>query len=171
MQNPLTENTTMQNAIIERRILRFITLFQNYSFEEYFGIVNTNETYLKMNLFIQENEFIFTINFQKYYKCYDILELPIEISRLIASYNRDIITIKIKILLTDDYPFTRPVWVLDSVEGNINTQLNLTEYYEYIVENHNNMYELDWSPAISIDKDILEFVQKINHFDYVLDYN
>ena len=41
------------------------------------------------------------------------------------------------------------------------------DYYNYIIEIHNLK---KWSPIISIDKDFLEFFQKINYFDFILEY-
>ena len=35
----------------------------------------------------------------------------------------------------------------------------------------NNEHISDWSPSIQIEKDILEFIQKINHFEYIFGKN
>jgi hypothetical protein len=43
---------------------------------------------------------------------------------------------------------------------------NSKEYYEYIVEEHNNTIIRSWSPAITFDKDILYFASKLNYFDH-----
>ena len=118
-------------------------------------------------MFRNKEGITFIIYFSKPCKCYDILELPIEINRLIASYNINYITITIKIILGGNYPFTKPTWVLDNVEQSMMTTINCMEYFTYMVEKH-NIYNENWSPIIEIDKDILEFIQKINHFDYLI---
>jgi hypothetical protein len=91
------------------------------------------------------------------------------INDIIATYATDIINIKIKINHYDDYPFKFPVWNLTTLLYNIKYPLNLRDYYKYIIDNHNNRYKTDWSPAIGVEKDILEFISKINHFDYLID--
>ena len=156
-------------SITKRRIARFLNTFQNISLEKYFGIVNKNK--LVFNIFHHENEILLFIKFRAPYKCYDIVELPIDISRLIASYNEHFINIQIKISFPHDYPFTEPTWILLDVEDNIVSTINLFEYFTYMVDNHNNQYKRDfnWSPIIEVEKDVLEFIQKINHFDYILE--
>lgn len=161
----------------QRKIKRFLDNFQDDSLENYFGIVNNKNNKLTFHVFqneaatenATEKEIILTINVYAAYKCYDILELPIEISRLIASYNNYFINIKIKILFAKDYPFTQPTWILLDVQTNVISPLNLKEYFTYIVYNHNNQYKRYWSPAIDIEKDVLEFIQKINHFNYIFE--
>jgi hypothetical protein len=159
-------------SIVQRRIARFQNTFRDISLENYFGIIN-DKNKLVFNILHNEieEEIIFTIKFRADYKCYDIVELPIDISRLIASYNEYFINIQIKISFPQDYPFTEPTWILLEVEDNIVSRLNLFEYFTYMVDNHNNQYKRDfnWRPIIEIEKDVLEFIQKINHFDYILE--
>jgi hypothetical protein len=49
-------------------------------------------------------------------------------------------------------------------------KINLYEYYKYIVDSHNEIMKHSWSPAIKIDVDILYFILKINHFEYLFNY-
>lgn len=163
-------------TITQRRITRFLDKLQDSSIENYFGIINNKNNTLHFTFQNElenelENEIILTIHFKADYKCYDILELPIEISRLIASYNDYFINIKIKILFINNYPFIRPIWVLLDVQDNVCSSLNLMEYFTYIVNNHNSQYKRCWTPAIDVEKDVLEFIHKINHFDYILNNN
>jgi hypothetical protein len=97
------------------------------------------------------------------------MNLPKELSRIISEYLPTKITICIEILFPNNYPFIQPTYSLMNVEHNVpNLPINLKDYCEYIVDNHNAQYKHYWSPAIEIDKDILDFVRKINHFEYLV---
>jgi hypothetical protein len=96
--------------------------------------------------------------------------IPNEINEIIASYyNIDIIYLQIKIVLTPMYPFHPPEWLLLAVKNNFHHSMNLHEYYQYIVDNHNQQYTHYWSPASDIEKDVVDFIRKINHFDLLFD--
>ena len=159
----------MVNISTQTRYNTFLSHLNNSSIENYFGIINQPNKTLNFTIKREENEVYFTISFVKYYNI-DIKRLPKEINDIISTYASDSINIKLKILHYDDYPFKHPVWSLLDVFYNINLPINLIEYYNYIVKNHNDRYNMDWSPAICIEKDILEFIQKINHFDALIEY-
>jgi len=159
----------MPNKSAERRFNTFISHLNNSSIEDYFGIINQPNKILNFITKREENEVYFTISFVK--SCnIDIENFPKEINDIISSYASEFINIKLKILHFDDYPFKHPVWSLLDVSYNIKLPLNLKDYYNYIVKNHNDRHAFDWSPATDIEKDILEFIQKINHFDMLLEY-
>jgi len=99
----------------------------------------------------------------------NIESLPMDIICNISSYLNCYLTIKTKIVYPPDYPFVAPQWSLVCVQHNMVSRLNLKEYYEYLVETHNNQYQVDWSPSIHVDKDILDFIRRINHFDYLIE--
>lgn len=149
-------------SLVLQRIRRFMDIVVHSSLQYYFGISN-----IQIEVLENENEIFVTTHFNHKSPVYDIQQLPIEISRLIASYNETYIIIKTKIHFGNSYPFDRPIWTLLDVEHNVNGSISLKEYYQYIVDNHNQQYVRYWSPAITIDKDILEFVQKVNHFQYL----
>ena len=105
--------------------------------------------------------------------------LPPELNRLIQEYLIYEIEIKIKIKYSQSYPFSPPIWFLQGVKHNLATEACLLDYYSYKVNQHNHSYSAylinlgthsvdGWTPAITVEKDILSFVQKINHFDEVL---
>lgn len=96
---------------------------------------------------------------------YEFASLPIELSNIIAEYNTYFVNLEIKITFPDSYPFCPPIWSLQEAKYNVSIP---DDYYANIIENHNHHYEYDWSPAISIEKDILYFIQKINHFEYII---
>ena len=50
-----------------------------------------------------------------------------------------------------------------SVENHINHNVNMTEYFQEIINDHNCQYENSWSPAITIENDILIFITRIDN--------
>jgi hypothetical protein len=155
-------------GIIERRFQRF-EQENNSNLKEYFGIIDTPQRVLNINATHNNDGIIFTICFKEVNKMINIRCLPMDIICKISSYLNCYLTIKTKIVYPQDYPFEPPQWSLVCVKHNIESRMNLKEYYEYLVETHNNKYTIDWSPAIHIDIDILDFISKINHFDYLLE--
>ena len=98
-----------------------------------------------------------------------IKEPSIHKHNIIIQYG-DILKIKIDIDYPNDYPFTPPKWVLKySIFKEEFHSFYLSDYYQYIINTHNNQYDLYWSPVIMLEKDILIFVTRINHFEYILE--
>jgi hypothetical protein len=155
-------------GIIERRFQRF-EQENNSNLKEYFGIIDTPQRVLNINTTHNNDGIIFTICFKEVNKMINIRCLPMDIICKISSYLNCYLTIKTKIVYPQDYPFDPPQWSLVCVKHNIESRMNLKEYYEYLIETHNNKYTIDWSPAIHIDIDILDFISKINHFDYLIE--
>jgi hypothetical protein len=158
----------MSNEYLEKRLSRFITHMENSSMEKYFGIVCKPGTKLQISIQKEETTLILHIRFIKTYS-FDIMNLPSEINNIILSYTSEYIDISLDITYLGRYPFVQPIWYLSNVLTNIVEPLDLTEYYKYIVNNHNEGYKTGWSPAIDIEKDILYFITKINHFDYIIE--
>ena len=167
---------------IKRRVNDFTNIINLHgSLEKYFGITNENGIEFKTKTNIQtldgvndNNEFnqfeinldIIIINNNKIYKFNNI---PLEINSLIASYyTPNYIHIKIQIKSAEDYPFNPPIWKIIDVKHSL--KMNLYEYYTYIVYMHNKIMTHSWSPAIKPYVDILYFIAKINHFEYLFNY-
>jgi hypothetical protein len=112
-----------------------------------------------------------TLNIQYYKneKFYNFNNLPIEIIRQIQEYGDHFIDLEIDIYFPNQYPYRRPIWRLSNIKHNIKLEqpLSLKEYYNYIINNHNKKNKIYWSPATKIETDIVEFIQKINHFEYL----
>jgi hypothetical protein len=159
----------MPTNFTQHRYDTFVNNLNNNSIENYFGIINESDKKLNFTSKREENEVYFTVSFIKSYNI-DIKSFPKEINDIISSYASEFINISFKILHFDDYPFHPPEWSLSKILCNIKTPFNIKDYYNYIINNHNNTYKKDWSPAINIEKDILEFIQKINHFDMLIEY-
>ena len=171
----------VQNA----RITRFADLFSDITIEDYFGVKSIPNTHLKFNIIKYNNEILFIIKYIKKNTLYKF-DLPLELNSLIASYTDDYIIIKIRISYGKDYPFKPPIWSLFNVDTNIhNPVLDLKQYYKYLVDLQNDQYKLfivdnfvnnnymytnhnQWSPAITIDKELISFITRINHFEYII---
>jgi len=97
----------------------------------------------------------------------NIRELPPDINQLISEYLPSYITLELRMDYTPTYPFDIPLWSLISVDDRLASSLkNAKEYYRYIIHTHNTTYQQhNWSPATDIDKDILQFMVRINHFN------
>ena len=174
--NTMTMTMTM-NSYTTHRISKFLEQMNNISLEQFWNMLNSETENIVFDVRVEENILFFTIHFKKQfqqrrrerenYKFYPIAELPLDVNRFIASfYNEDNISINIEILFPNNYPFHPPVWKLVNVKSNMSVYLNLNDYYDNIINNHNQCYKRDWSPAIDIEKDLLYFIQKINHFSY-----
>lgn len=156
------------------RISKFQEIFKDTSIEKYFELdkySDKNKIYTKINLKIDENQHKIFLDFQLYKKnnFLNFIKLPDEINREIYNYyKREFIKINICIFYGNDYPFFPPLWNLLNVKHNLDISINLKQYYSDIINYHNNLNKKDWSPAIDLTQDMLDFIQKINHFEYML---
>lgn len=93
----------------------------------------------------------------------------ININRFSISYG-DVFILKCSIHYPPSYPLESPLWILDEciIKDDVSS-IDLKEYYNYIVLKHNLQYSRIWSPIIYLEIDILEFIQKINHFEYIFE--
>jgi len=157
------------------RFARFMERFKDITIEDYYEVLkynNKENIKCKINTELIENKNIisFEIHFFKdidYF--YNFLKLPDEINNEIYKfYKKEFIKIKMNIFYGNNYPFHPPIWSLENVNFNIDLHINLYDYYTNILNLHNLSYKKDWSPAIDIHHDILDIIQKLNHFEYML---
>ena len=97
----------------------------------------------------------------KHIRLYDTLiqlQLPIEIIKYIKQYVEIGLILYININYTYDHPFKAPKWNIEKIkQKNINT----LQIWKNMVHQHNVQYVYDWSPSITIEKDLLYFIEKI----------
>jgi len=155
--------------ILNKRYSHFTEKIQNNSIENYFGIKNDQGQKLKVELSrTEERKFVLHVKYIK--KCDTFnFNLPIEIINTISSYGNHYIDLTMEISFPTCYPFQGPTWRVIQIQHNIQHSLDLTKYYKYVTRNHNKQYNDYWSPAVDIEKDILDFIRKINHFDYLFE--
>jgi hypothetical protein len=102
----------------------------------------------------------------------NIANFPVEICDKIFAFSCYEIELRVQITFTDTYPFEAPIWGLVGVKHTIPKAnlpyptYKLSDYYQHAISMHNNIIRNpeNWSPAIDIEKDILDFLRKINHF-------
>ena len=138
------------------------------SIENYFGIHTDPDSTLHMKLFqTGVDTLLFRIEFQKPNTVH-LDELCQDVHTVIDAYLQTRIYAEFELAYPDSYPFKPPTWSLVLLRHTL--PLDLKEHYEYLVNNHNDQNNLDWSPAIRIEKDILEFLQTfMKHFHYLYD--
>lgn len=163
------QNQTKMDSRLKHRLNRLYSIMDVTPLEKYYGLeTNSNEkiTFSVLSVNTEEKEIILTISFTQTPSIYNFENLPLEVIRDITSYNYHFVHLKIKIKFPDGYPFIAPVWNLLEIRNKLNTHVNVKEYYEYIIENHNRQNSNNWTPITYIEKDILMFLLRINHFEY-----
>jgi hypothetical protein len=114
-----------------------------------------------------------TKNLVKYIRKIDI-GLPEDVNWIISTFIDEHYYIDLHIIITypELYPFRPPIWSLDACTTNLKTSKNITSYCLSNVKNHNYLYSdqytlydtLIWSPNISIEQDILNFMLMNKYF-------
>ena len=145
-----------------------------------------------------ENCALLTVKYSLKNPIENISTIPIELLRIVYSYaSHEYIQLTFMITFPVDYPFSPPTWSLEEEKNNLSfSALNHTTIYDYFqvfTSVHNEQYRREdinhteeelsimsdfhrkrsidyyyWSPAITIEKDILCFIKRINHFQYIL---
>jgi ubiquitin-protein ligase len=153
-------------SIIDRQYSYFNNVVEKHgSAAEYFGIDTLNINYSRTTTMSMQLD----IRFVKKGEPFNF-NLPIELIRLISSYSDHYVDISVKILFPKSYPFRPPVWLLKEVKHNIKHEsLDIKKYYKHIVHNHNTEYGRYWYPSMSIEKNILMFIERVNHFEYLFE--
>ena len=100
--------------------------------------------------------------------------LPEDVNWIISTFIDEHYYIDLHIIITypELYPFRPPIWSLDACTTNLKTSKNITSYCLSNVKNHNYLYSdqytlydtLIWSPNISIEQDILNFMLMNKYF-------
>jgi hypothetical protein len=150
------------------RFKRFEHAYQTQSLDKYFGLKHNYDVLTIVPKKIDVNKLALYIKVVKNYY-YDFKDLPSDISNLISDYLPEYLYICVEITYPSDYPFKPPIYTLLSTKYNlVHLPISIHSYYDTIVNNHNLQYNHEWSPAIDIEKDILYFICRINHFEYLL---
>lgn len=144
------------------RFQRFHREFEEVDLAKYFNLcpeVKTIHT-------IEENSIHLRIRYQKVFRVHR-LSLPIELVREVQSYLIHQIELFLRMNFTREYPFVAPSWTLLDVQGTLCKHFPkiLFRYYQDKTDQHNQYYNIHWTPAISISGDILDFIRRVNHFE------
>jgi len=138
----------------ERRITRLFDEFKqnlkSQSIADYFQIDHSKYDLKRLD----EHTFEFRIRHEVIPRCY-ALELPIELSMKITGYLYERTQIHYQIRIPNDYPFKPPKWVMQTITP--------PQLYKDALCVLNYRYEKDWSPAITMEKDILNMIECIEY--------
>ena len=152
---------------IRRRFTYFTNKFGNPgSFGNYFGI-SKNYT---INTFIPnfENRIInLTIIYCENQPIFYFPDLSTEISEYIHKFINRKIHVQIQIKFKNDYPFSPPVFKIVGLKNTVNYSINkeIYIYLKYKTKLYNEKLDKTWTPALLIEKTILDFFTTINNFD------
>jgi hypothetical protein len=161
-----------------KRLARFERDFKEIDLARYFQLkYDSNET-IEIEKTIQKTCVLLTIRYTNTTHC-PFFNIPTELNERISEYLIYKIEIHTKIEYSKNYPFSPPIWFIKEVIHNIKRDeygpFYLLDYYIDKINHHNNIYNLQllydehqWHPAISIEGDILIFLQRINHFDELI---
>jgi hypothetical protein len=154
-------NLTQNNPENENRIQHFERIIG-------LDVCKTGTFYIEVN---KEKDNILEVFLKYDVESFDlkknpIRNLPREINCLIAEYVPSFIKMIFKINYQNAYPFQPPCWSLVLCDDRLTYLKNAKEFYENKTQLHNDTNNRSWSPAITMEKDILYFVSKINYFEY-----
>ena len=103
---------------------------------------------------------------------FEFPSLSYELNKKINDYTKCNINITLKINNVEHFPFQPPIWSLENIEYFIPSgiHINIEEYYEYLVNLHNENYKINksWVPRMQhVNSDLLNFIIIANTFDYL----
>ncbi len=152
----------------DSRFKRFEQLYQTYPLVKYFELKHNYDVFEIVPQKTDMDKLTLHIKVvKKHY--HNFKYLPSDINNLISEYLPEYIYICVEITFPPDYPFKPPIYTLLSTKYNIvNYIISIDSYYASIVDNHNLQYKREWTPAMDIEKDVLSFICRINHFEYLL---
>jgi hypothetical protein len=153
-------------TLFEKRYDKFNKKILNTSISKYFGITDPNLSF-KLIRKNNDDELYFNVLYFKPQEYFNFKNVPKEINDIINSYLNDYVDMQININYMNDYPFNCPNWSLLSFSSNITSDWELNDIFSYLINCHHRQLNRDWSPATDIEKDILDFIIKINIFDYI----
>ena len=89
--------------------------------------------------------------------------LPKELNRYIMEYGGTRFCMRIHITPPQNYPFVPSTWTIKELFSNIQSEVDIVEHMSYLVDTHVEVYRRDnnWSPAITVEKDVLSFITKV----------
>jgi len=151
--------------IIHNMYNNFMYNISKTTISKYFSIQDKN---LDIQFTPNGKNFLLHFYYTKKIKFIQFNDLPDDLHHIIHSFlNPTYIHVTYEVNLEDDYPFNPPVWSLYSLDYKCNLpHVNIPEYYEYIIQNHNHESGRDWSPAIKLEQECLRLIVRLNHFRY-----
>lgn len=154
IQNECSLYSSSSEKVAVRKYNDYLKSLDGKTINEYFNI-----PFPKFELKrVSNKEYIFKILHVNVYKDLIKLHLPDDVIKRIKEYVEIGFVCKYNICFTKDTPFRAPKWT--TIEYH---HLNLKDDKIWItLENkHNYEYKHDWSPSITMEKDILYFIERL----------
>ena len=158
--------------IISRRLQIYISRFGNPCIlENHFNLNNDNKNNsIKIKTYIpnvEDRNINLTIKYEKKCDVFYFPDFPLEMSEHINKYANSELILQIQIRLKRDYPFKSPEFALVGMKNKLKYGFDRQIYHfiKYKIKLYNEILKENWNPAITIDKNILDFFTKINYFD------
>ena len=157
--------------------MRYPKRFQHFQknkphFQEIINIPKKDkENTLDINVStISTNKIIVSIHYKYKYSGFYFYNLPPELNAYIDKFLYDNLYLEFTMVLSNDYPFNPPLWILSNLDIPNSKYESFLSYYLFKLKYHNNQLISSWSSAIHIDKDILCFLSTINNFKDMFEY-
>ena len=152
----------------QEEFLYYLEEYDN-SIIDYYGIDNPFLT-ITFNPCDDFNEI--NIIYNRNSQIFEFPSLSYELNKKINDYTKCKINITLKINNVEHFPFQPPLWSLENIEYFIPSgiHINIEEYYEYLVNLHNENYKINksWVPGMQhVNSDLLNFIIIANTFDYL----
>jgi hypothetical protein len=150
-------------SIIDKRFnYQFNKQRCNIDLKNYFNI-NIKNCILKLDCI--DNNFYITFKYktQKEYEI-SLIELPIEINNYINEFLKPVQLEIIFLVKYSENAFLPSKWFIHHFYTNAPYLQNLDIYYKYIIDVRNEYYSniFNWYVFLSIDRDILDFLVRLN---------
>ena len=155
-------------TLFNRRQARFLNHLKetDNSIINYYNIKNPNLliTFKPFDGFYEIN-----IVYDRKQDIFEFPMLPYELNKYINDYTNCYINITLNVSNVDNFPFYPPIWSLKEIMYNIQygVHINIKEYYEYLINLHNDKVKV-WSPCMqNINSDLLNFIMIANTFEHL----
>lgn len=145
---------SQSEKVAARKYKDYLQCLDGKTINEYFNIPFPKFE-LKQNL---NTEYELSISHIHQYNDLIKLNLPEEIIKYIKKYVEIGFVCKYKICFTEYTPFRAPKW---SIISHASLNLIDNKLWETLVNKHNIDYTYDWTPSISMEKDILYFIERL----------
>jgi hypothetical protein len=133
------------------RVRRFERDYSDVKLHEFYQLPNTEHENVKIKTAVVHYEIFVTIDYVKKPRC-PCFHLPPEIVHHIKKYLPDYLHLELKLSFNEDYPFKSHHWEMVAL------RTNLPHDYKEMIFSHNHYTKTNWSPAMSIEKDLLVLV-------------
>ena len=142
--------------------IRFINSFRNLvnkNIAEYYGIT----TPLSVLFNRYQNSCTITLLYEIPPVYIGIKVLPTDINRHIMGYGGIRFQMHIAISPPQHYPIQPSIWIIKELFSNIPSELDIVEHMKYLMAMQIEINNLvgNWSPAITVEKEILNFLVKL----------